>query len=275
MLRVESDLPFDMETEELQNFRIDEAPADYIYRFCKCDSILKIIDETRERCRLCFGADLIGKNGEYFRTLGRDERENNAVISLGEQTGVISYESEAVLANLKENGFSSADYFAFEHLFYRYGGLFLHSTYVDVGGRALLFSAPSGTGKSTQADLWERYAGGELINGDRTLLRKKDSVWHAYGCPFSGTSDVHKQGCEPIYAILMLSQATENTVKRLTPDEAFRRIYQQITVPSWSRELVLKALELLDDLMAQVPIYALACTPDERAVTVLREAIGL
>lgn len=275
VLRVESDLPFDMETEDLQAFRIDEAPADYIYRFCKCDNMQEIIEETREACRFYFGADLTGKNGEYFRTFGRDERENNAVISLGEQTGVISYESEAVLEKLKAQGCSSAGYFVLEHLFYRYGGFILHSTHVNVDGKALLFSAPSGTGKSTQADLWEKYAGGELINGDRTLLRKKDSVWHAYGCPFSGTSDVHKQGCEPIHAIVMLSQATENTVKRLTPDEAFHRIYQEITVPSWSRELVLKALELLDDLMAQVPIYALACTPDERAVIALREAIGL
>ena len=144
-----------------------------------------------------------------------------------------------------------------------------------MGGRALLFSAPSGTGKSTQADLWEKTAGGEVVNGDRTLLRKKDGVWHAYGCPMCGTSGIHKQGCEPIHAIVMLSQGKENTVKRLTPGEAFQRIYPEVTVPRWNRELVLRAMELLDDVMARVPIYALSCTPDERAVTALRGVIGL
>lgn len=275
VLRVESDLPFDMESEDLRPFRIDEAPADYIYRFCKCDNMQEIVKDTRMVCRFFFGADLIGKNGEHFRALNINKLGYEAVIRLDEQTGVIFYESEAVLAKLKERGFSLVHYFVLEHLFYRYGGFILHSTHVNVGGRALLFSAPSGTGKSTQADLWGKYVGTELINGDRTLLRKKDGVWHAYGCPMSGTSDVHKQGCEPIYAIVMLSQDTENTVRRLTPKEAIRRIYQEFTVPNWSRELVLKAMEMLDDLMAQVPIYALACTPDERAVIALREAIGL
>ncbi|MGN0773653.1 MAG: hypothetical protein ACI4MP_07665 [Candidatus Ventricola sp.] len=142
-------------------------------------------------------------------------------------------------------------------------------------GKALIFSAPSGTGKSTQADLWEKYAGGEVINGDRTLLRKKDGVWHAYGCPMCGTSGIHKQGNEPIRAIVMLSQGTENEVRRLSAGEAFQRIYPEITVPRWNRELVLRAMELLDDVLARVPIYALSCTPDARAVEALREAIGL
>lgn len=275
VLKVESDLPFDMETEDMRAFRIDEAPADYAFRFQKCNSMLEITREMREIYEFSFGFDLQGKNGEHFRALSLNGQTYDAVISLGTQTGVISYESEALLKECKARGSSLANCFVLEHLFYRYGGFILHSTHVGVGGRALLFSAPSGTGKSTQADLWEKYAGGELINGDRSLLRRKDGVWHAYGCPMSGTSSVHKQGCEPIHAIVMLSQGKENTVKRLTPGEAFQRIYPEITVPRWNRELVLRAMELLDDVMAKVPIYALSCTPDERAVTALREAIGL
>ena len=275
VLRVDSALPFDLETDDMRDFRIGEAPADYAYRFQPCSDLPEMTGETRVVNEYHFGYDLLGKDGGHFRALGWKGRLYDVVLSLGADTGVISYLSEELMAERREAGFLFPNYLALEHLFYRFGGLFLHSSHVSVGGRALLFSAPSGTGKSTQADLWEKYAGGEIINGDRTLLRKKDGVWHAYGCPMCGTSGIHKQGCEPIHAIVMLSQGKENTVKRLTPGEAFQRIYPEITVPRWNRELVLRAMELLDDVMARVPIYALSCTPDERAVTALREAIGL
>lgn len=275
VLRVDCGLPFDLETDDMRDFRIGEAPADYAYRFQPCSNMPEVAGDARVVCEYPFGYELQGNNGKHFRALRWKGRLYDVVLSLGADTGVISYLSEELMAERMEAGFLFPNYLALEHLFYRFGGLFLHSSHVNVGGRALLFSAPSGTGKSTQADLWEKYAGGEIINGDRTLLRKKDGVWHAYGCPMCGTSGIHKQGDEPIHAIVMLSQGTENTVRRLSAGEAFQRIYPEITVPRWNRELVLRAMELLDDVMAQVPIYALSCTPDERAVEALREAIGL
>ena len=275
VLKVDSELPFGLETDDMRDFRIGEAPADYAYRFQPCSDLQKLVGEARVVNEYPMGFDLLGKNGTHFRAFPWRGAMYDAVVSLGPETGVISYVSEALMAERKAAGFLFANYLALEHLFYRFGGLFLHSAHVSAGGRALLFSAPSGTGKSTQAGLWEKHAGSEVINGDRTLLRKRDGVWHAYGCPMCGTSGIHKQGCEPIHAIVMLSQGTENTVKRLTPGEAFQRIYPEITVPRWNRELVLLAMELLDDVMARVPIYALSCTPDERAVTALRGAIGL
>ena len=275
VLKVESNLPFDMETDDMRNFRVGEAPADYVYRFQPCSNLQEIVGETCVVNEYPMGFDLLGKNGEHFRALPWRGAMYDAVISLGTQTGIISYLSEALMAERRAAGFLFANYLALEHLFYRFGGFFLHSSHVNVGGRALLFSAPSGTGKSTQANLWERFAGAEVINGDRSLLRERDGVWHAYGCPMCGTSGIHKQGDEPIHAIVMLSQGTDNTVRRLSAGEAFQRIYPEITVPRWNREIVLRAMELLDDVMAQVPIYALSCTPDERAVHALREAIGL
>ncbi|MBQ8619668.1 MAG: hypothetical protein IJ418_19475 [Clostridia bacterium] len=275
VFKVISDLPYQIPDVGTADFRIDEAPADYTFRFEKVNGIPERTGRVRIMEEFTFGYEMLNERGEHLRGFHWKERFYDAVLQMGKDEGVVSYVSHTIMAERCQSGFDFINYLALEQMFLRFGGLFLHSSHVRVGDKALLFSAPSGTGKSTQADLWEKHAGAEVMNGDRTLLRKKDGVWHAYGCPMCGTSGIHKQGNEPIHAIVMLSQGTDNTVRRLTPGEAFQRMYPEITVPKWNRELVLRAMELLDDVMANVPIYAFSCTKDESAVTALREAIGL
>ena len=68
--------------------------------------------------------------------------------------------------------------------------LILHCAYMVYQGEAILFSAPSETGKTTQANLWEKYRGSRTVNGDRALLGKRDGRWTAQGWPVCGTSEV-------------------------------------------------------------------------------------
>ena len=56
-------------------------------------------------------------------------------------------------------------------------------------------------GKSTQADLWNKYEGCEIINGDRSAITKKDGVWNAYGLPFAGSSRIYKNVKNPIKCV--------------------------------------------------------------------------
>lgn len=84
--------------------------------------------------------------------------------------------------------------------------LILHCAFTEYRGRAILFSAPSGTGKPTQAALWERYRGSRTVNGDRALLRRAGGVWTACGWPVCGSSEICGAGEVPIGAIVMLRQ---------------------------------------------------------------------
>ena len=152
-------------------------------------------------------------------------------------------------------------------------GLILHCAYMDHGGEAILFSAPSGTGKSTQADLWARYRGTATVNGDRALLQKIGAVWYARGWPVCGSSGICENRDLPIRAIVMLSQAPEDRARRLMPMQAFTGLYSQITVNRWNRSSHLHAMELAEDLIASVPVYHLACTMNESAVTALEAAL--
>lgn len=151
--------------------------------------------------------------------------------------------------------------------------LVLHTAFVVYRGQAVLFSAPSGTGKSTQADLWEKYRGSRTINGDRCLLRKKDGVWMAEGWPVCGSSNICDTGIWPVRAVVMLSQAPENRVERMSPATAFSQVFGQITVNRWDKRAAVHAMDLMEALTEAVPFYHLACNISEQAVACLEQAL--
>lgn len=150
----------------------------------------------------------------------------------------------------------------------------LHSSLVRrAEGDAILFTAPSGTGKSTQAALWERFAGADTLNGDRSLIRRVDGAWTAFGSPFAGTSGIYRNEHAPVRALVVLRQAPENTIRRLSLAEAFRAIYSETVMPRWHTEAHQHVISLVTQIVGELPVYLLSCTPDERAVTLLRNTL--
>lgn len=162
---------------------------------------------------------------------------------------------------------------ALERRLIRKDSLVLHCAYVEYQGGAILFSAPSETGKTTQAGLWEKYRGSRTVNGDRALLGKRDGRWMAQGWPVCGTSEVCRNEAIPIRAVVMLSQAGENQAERLTPGRAFPLLYSQITVNKWNMEAHIHTMDLLEDFLGQVPVIHLGCTISEEAVSCLEKAL--
>ena len=100
-----------------------------------------------------------------------------------------------------------------------YRTLVFHAAYIGWQGRGILFTAPSGTGKSTQAELWRALRGSEVLNGDKAGVSLRESPM-AHSMPFSGTSGICRNVSLPLRAIVVLSQAPENTVRRLGPSAA-------------------------------------------------------
>ena len=149
---------------------------------------------------------------------------------------------------------------------------FIHSSYISVGGKAILFSAASGTGKSTQAALWEKYRSAEVINGDKAGILVENGVY-ACAAPFCGTSGICKNVNLPLGAIVLLSQSTENSVKQLTGLEALqgvlRNVYLDLLAPNEQQMI----FDLLIEMLKTVPVYSFGCTPDENAVTALEKAL--
>lgn len=153
-----------------------------------------------------------------------------------------------------------------------YRTLVFHAAYIGWQGRGILFTAPSGTGKSTQAELWRALRGSEVLNGDKAGVSLRESPM-AHSMPFSGTSGICRNVSLPLRAIVVLSQAPENTVRRLGPSAAVSALCANLFADQGVPEEWQAALGLLLDLAAAVPVYALACTPDERAVETLERAL--
>lgn len=164
---------------------------------------------------------------------------------------------------------------AAEHLVPQAGGVIFHSAYIDVGGRAVLFSAPSGTGKSTQAELWRSLRGARILNGDRSVIRNVDGQVFACGIPFAGSSVYCENVDLPLAAIVYLSQAPRTSISRLSGFRAFGKIWEGCSINTWDEGDVHAVTDIVTHAARTVPVYHLACTPDESAVialeTVLKE----
>lgn len=169
--------------------------------------------------------------------------------------------------------FRLSAFLSLERELLRNNGFLLHASVIEWRGRGVLFSAPSGTGKSTQAELWHRERGSKIINGDRGLIRKCNSDFWVYGSPYAGTSGIFTDISVPICAIVVLSQGQENRVERLSAPDAFRQLYRESTVLSWDAEFSDNISQLLGDLVLSIPVFHLTCTPTKDAVATLEEAL--
>ena len=151
--------------------------------------------------------------------------------------------------------------------------LCFHAACVQTPLGGILFSGPSGIGKTTQAMLWEKYRGARQINGDRPILQKDADRWLAWGSPYAGSSDCHVNENCPISAIVILRRAQTCSVRRLPLPEAFRWIWMGSTVHSWDAQFVETASNLVMDIIDSIPVFELACTPDENAVYCLEREL--
>ena len=149
----------------------------------------------------------------------------------------------------------------------------LHASFIRWEGNGILFSAPSGYGKSTQASLWEKYEKVEILNGDRDALRIKDDEWRAYGMPYAGTSGIYRNESAPVKIVFVIRKAEKNSLRKLPLPEALRYLYPEVTVHRWDKEFVNTIMDYLICFVAQVPIYMLECLPEKSAVEVAKTVL--
>lgn len=161
---------------------------------------------------------------------------------------------------------------AFYNELLRHNGMMLHSSCVEKDGFAYLFSARSGTGKSTHSHLWlKNLEGTRIINDDKPALIYDNGKWYACGTPFSGKTDENIDVKIPVRAITFLHRSEENTVKKIPPFQAVSLLIEQTIKPA-DRSLAENMLELADLLLREVPVFSLGCNlQDDAAVVAYNE----
>jgi hypothetical protein len=161
----------------------------------------------------------------------------------------------------------------FERILYHFNKYLFHCSYINYQGRAVLFSAPSGGGKTTQAKLWEQYADARIINGDRGVLEKVGKQYWCHGLPIAGSSGVFVNESLPIAAIFILKKAAYNKVTVLKGTDAFQAVFSELTLNTWNSEFMLNAVDFTMQLINQIPIYLLECQVNQEAVKVAQNVL--
>ena len=154
------------------------------------------------------------------------------------------------------------------------GGFFLHCSCLKYKDEAIIFTAPSGTGKSTHSALWRRHFGDDvvMINDDKPLVREKDGRFYIYGTPWNGKHSIGNNTSAPIRSVVFLSQAPKNKATPISPIDAMALLLQQTVLPSNKAELS-KLLDMLGRLVENIPMYRLGCTISDEAVTTIYQEI--
>lgn len=151
--------------------------------------------------------------------------------------------------------------------------LLMHASFVDFNGNGVVFTGPSGIGKTTQAQLWEKYLNAVIVNGDKVLIRAFNDEIYSYGAPWCGSSPYCLNKKTVLKGIVVLLQSTQNSIRLLDSVEATARVLPQIFMHHWDEGCVEKVLATFDNILKNVPVWLLECKPDEEAVKITKEAI--
>lgn len=158
--------------------------------------------------------------------------------------------------------------------------LLIHGASISYEGSAYLFTAPSGTGKSTHIRLWKKYLGDKvkIVNGDKPFISidygndPKQPQPMIYGTPWAGKEGWHRNCAEPLAGICFVERGTTNSIQKLNAEDCIHRLFCQIYIPE-DETAVARTLELADLLLKHVPVYLLTCDMSEDAVRCSFEAL--
>ena len=233
--------------------------ADIYYHITYCDSLPEMSNENKDSVFLTF-------------PMGTDEG-SVVVFDRGNVRDVYVYVIKRNAHILMDERFIF-DTLKLTDIMMFHNVITLHSSLININNSAVHFCAPSGTGKSTQAELWKKYRSAEIVNGDKSaLIFTPDGVLSA-SLPFCGTSGI----CENYYiktrAVVFLSQRDKNVISKPNLGGIFslmsRDIVANTSVPVFAAaasELILRAVQSID-------IFSLFCLPDIGAVETLENALS-
>ena len=163
----------------------------------------------------------------------------------------------------------------FELNLMRYNGLRIHASAVEVDGKAYLFSANSGTGKSTHTRLWQTLLGekARIFNDDKPALRYLDGTWYAYGTPWCGKDGININMKASLAGICYLKQAPHNRIRRLSTLESMARIIEQTPHKFSTAKGLDMLLPQVDRLVRSIPVYELENLPEPAAAQLSYETM--
>ena len=227
-------------------------------------AVSSLFDSTKDYCRDYWTSD----QGEFHI------RVTEADLRLEQQL----YDEEALEEGFRLRVFSDpfldrsviqrklADRLLAEHV------LMLHGSAIAVDSQGFLFTAKSGTGKSTHTRLWREVFGSraQMINDDKPFLSLGQEIF-VCGAPWSGKHGLHSNISVPLQGICILERGSENRIESISPDQALPMLLHQTHCPPEADALLRR---LVEDLASRVQLWRMTCTKDAQAAIVAHSAMA-
>lgn len=247
----------DVDVNIVEGDKIEDVPAKRI-----SDTVYYLTDDGRYVLK-----DVI--DGEVVNIACANKDLSEAKIILKKSAGDVYNKGVKIFAIM---------YYIFKLVLYKCKGITLHASTISYKDKAVLFTAPSGTGKSTQATLWrDNVEGAFIINDDTPALRIKDGIITVYGIPWSGTSTINRN-CRVEYgAIVNVKRSKANSIVK-TDNESMLYYFTLATRSVPFADLMNHYYDFIDALMKK-PNFILSCDMSQDAVftakKVIDESLGL
>lgn len=177
--------------------------------------------------------------------------------------------------NMRKFGLNNALMLIFAFAGSQQDTLLIHASLVRQNGYGYAFIAKSGTGKSTQVSLWLRHIPGcDLMNDDNPIIRLIDGEPYIFGGPWSGKTPCYRNVKAKLGAITRIDRATENSIEKLTPVEAFASFLPSCSTMKWDEDIFERICDTVTRIIERVPIYTLHCLPNKEAAILCNKAIS-
>lgn len=266
-----SDFSLDL-SDNMSRFRVgNDVRADITVRVKIMDGMLKLPDTPcgddllmnyYNDGKLCYAVAKPGTAGPLTVTAyTSDFSEATVYVNEKEHPGIVRTVDKVL------------QLFPIRQLLVNHNAMVLHSSQIIVSGKGILFTAPSGTGKSTQAMLWNQYENAEIVCNDRTLIRRFGKDFYTYGYPIDGSSPKCCNQKNELSAIIVLRQGSENTVERLSAIKTLKYLMEQTVLDTWNSQTISIINQEWIDLIKQHPIYLFTCKPEREAVVCLKQQL--
>lgn len=219
----------------------------------------------------CYGICYLSDKGEKINNVFFSQKDRRQML--------YSYEDDYSEYRMQLDGQCSKEVFA-ELLmagFYSYASLrstlLMHASAVCIKGKTIIFTAASGVGKTTQAELWKSCRGATIINGDKVLLTKDSDKIIAWGSPWNGSSAYAENIGAEAAAIIVLEQGEENQIRKLSGMEMLEHLIPHVFFPNWDVRCEQAVLDFLNEVLKRTDVYLLRCRPDEEAVALVEKTV--
>ena len=253
-----------------------ECPADIQIHIKKSET--EIEKSFKDVTKLCPGKYFSRSNGidtviDYDESKGKiiaitEFKENCSVVDITALNIKRLYDisDKCFVANLIDS--------AMHYSIRSFDGIVFHSSALSFSGEGVVFSAESGTGKSTHTSLWlKQYPGSKVINDDTPIIRvhQDDSVM-LYGTPWAGSTGINQNEKVPLRAIVFLSRGAENKINHISPGKVMQGFFDAMT-SSLTPKMMLDTVDILNRICLKVPAFSLECNMDSSAAICAKEFI--